>query len=82
MSRAAWAATGLALLLPLPATAQSGSIQGRVWSDDGVPVLSAVVTVVPTTGVSQARYATSDDLGYFTVAGLTSGSYTLRVSAL
>ncbi|NNL30446.1 MAG: TonB-dependent receptor plug domain-containing protein [Gemmatimonadetes bacterium] len=71
-----------AVALPAAAQAPTGSVQGRVWSDTGLPVVSAVVAVSPESDTLAARYVPTDDLGFFSMGGLEPGSYHVRISAL
>src|ERR1051326_2812140 len=73
---------GLSLLLlvfVLPAFAQYGaSIQGTVTDQTGAVVPNATVTATnDATGV--AKTATSSDSGYYRVAGLPPGIYTVKI---
>ena len=76
----AWLVLGLAM--PVAAQTDTGGVQGRVWSDAGLPVVSAVVAVAPVSDTLAARYVTTDDLGFFSIGGLESGTYQVRISAL
>lgn len=72
-------AAALAVLMfgPLEATAQDGTIRGRVISEAGTPVAGAQVSVVGTNrgGVANAS-------GLFVVANIPAGTHTLRVEMI
>ena len=72
----------LALLLLTPAFAQYGaSIQGTVTDKSGAVVSGATVTASnQETGVS--RNATTGDSGFYRIAGIAPGNYTVTVEAL
>lgn len=71
----------LALLLAAPAMAQYGaSLQGTVTDKTGAVVSGAAITVTnQATGVSQSTV--SNDSGFYRVAALTPGLYTVEVSS-
>ncbi|MGI9628649.1 MAG: TonB-dependent receptor [Longimicrobiales bacterium] len=62
--------------------AQEASLQGRVWSDDGSPVVGALISVNPVQDTSQVRQTETDDLGFFSVARLADGSYRVQISRI
>jgi len=66
----------LVILLPALAIAQEASIRGHVYdAKSGEPVIFAnVILVEETIGT------TTDDNGLFTIAGLSPGNYTLKIS--
>jgi hypothetical protein len=75
---AAWA-------LPQGASSQEpipGSIQGRLWAEDGTPVRSVLVRVFRAGSETASGGAESDELGYFHVEPLSPGSYLLEISRL
>ena len=72
----------LVVLFAGSASAQESALRGRVWSDDGAPVLAAVVAVAPTADTTAVRYAETDDLGFFTLPGLSPGPHRVRISSL
>lgn len=70
----------LALVAAIPAAAQSGSVTGKVTLTGGDrPLAGAVVTVLTPNGVEAARTSTRSD-GSFRLAGLSAGTYTVKVS--
>ncbi len=72
-------------VLPQGASSQEpvpGSIQGRIWAEDGAPVRAALVRVFPSGSETASGGAESDDLGYFHVEPLSPGPYHLEVSRL
>lgn len=75
----AWPALA-ALALAAPASAQTGSVQGRVRDDEGSAVYGATVRVARQ-GMGE-RATSTDRLGFFRVDDLAPGTYTLRVSGL
>lgn len=64
----------LALMLPSPASAQTGSIIGIIEGPDGLPVSSAVVRI-PGTMFGESV----DELGRFRIHGLPVGVHTLEI---
>ena len=58
----------------------SGVLTGTVITGDGWPVPHAVVTVIDSAGTQSARTTVRHD-GYFTVAGLSPGAYTVITAA-
>ena len=61
---------------------QQGTIEGRVWSEDGVAVEGAVVRVFPLADSADVRFDETDPLGYFAVRDLSQGAYVVTVSRL
>jgi hypothetical protein len=59
-------------------SSRSGSISGKITSDDGAPVANAVVTVRGTIG---ERTTVSDREGHFQIVGLDAGVYAIGVRA-
>src|SRR5713226_6806207 len=71
------------LAFTLPALAQSstdGAIGGTVYDSSGAVVPGAKVTVV-NNGTNAAQETKADSSGYFRVAPLQPGSYTVSISA-
>jgi outer membrane receptor protein involved in Fe transport len=79
--RGAWLLLALAgfLLNGAPLQGQSGTISGRVVSDEGEPIAGAQVQVL---GPRSTRGAVTDASGRFSVPAPAGGSYRLRVHAL
>ncbi len=69
----------LSLSTPLWAGVTPGSISGYVRNSSGVVQMGASVEVFSKTGLQFMAY--TDAKGYFTLSGLTAGSYDVRVSA-
>jgi len=69
----------LGLALPALAADSPGSISGYVRSSAGVPQMGAIVQVLST--AAQDLKVFTDDRGYYTIANLVPGTYTLKVSA-
>jgi len=66
----------LVLLLPALAFAQDASIRGHVYdAKSGEPIIFANVFLV-----EETIGTTTDDNGLFTIAGVTPGNYTLKIS--
>jgi iron complex outermembrane receptor protein len=79
--RGAWLLVALVglLLNGAPLQGQSGTISGRVLSDQGEPIAGAQVQVL---GSRSTRGAVTDASGRFSVSAPAGGSYRLRVDAL
>lgn len=77
-----WAALGLVCAAwgPARAAAQSGQVQGRVRDEDGSTVYDARVELTQS-GVF-VRAAETDRLGFFRLADIPPGPYTLRATGL
>ncbi len=77
------------LLLALPAWSASGSgtISGYVRDSSGIPQMGAVVELLPQVGAgllqpaAQTLKAFTDDRGFYSIAKLLPGNYSLKVSA-
>ena len=54
-----------------------GSIKGKITNEKGEPILGASVELV-----GEHKGAAANDLGEFTIAGVKSGKYSLRVSGI
>ena len=80
LGHALWLSLVVALLLPLPAAAQTvtGSISGSVVDAQGAVVPGATVTIIDES-TTTARAAASDARGDFQVTNLQAGRYTVRV---
>jgi carboxypeptidase family protein len=63
-----------------PTPPNTGTITGRVINDSGQPIAHATVTVYAS-GLSQPRFATTDDSGSFEVSGLDPLPYSVYASA-
>ncbi|GAA2222608.1 carboxypeptidase regulatory-like domain-containing protein [Herbiconiux moechotypicola] len=59
---------------------KTGSVSGRVRSQDGAPAESVTVRAYDSAGVASERYTTTDETGSYTLAGLVPGSYRLSFS--
>ena len=62
------------LLVPFLLFAQSGSINGKVVDEKGLPLPGATVTVVGLSG----KAAATDNNGIFSIKGLNAGTYTFE----
>jgi hypothetical protein len=79
--RAPWRALlGLLVLLPAGLAGQEAAVEGRVRDEEGSALQG--VRVELTQGGAFVRVAETDRLGFFRLAPLPSGVYTLRASAL
>ena len=58
-----------------------GMMEGRVIASTGEPVENAVVEVMLSTNEQEAYYTLSDDEGSFALEGVSTGSYTVTISA-
>ncbi len=80
----ATAVLGLAALLLCPLAAGAANdlavISGRVHDSGGVPVVGALVLVVPASPVIPERIALTDKDGAFSIINLFAGQYTIKVS--
>jgi Carboxypeptidase regulatory-like domain len=72
-------ATFVALSLPAWGVAVSGTISGYVRDSSGVPQMGAAVEVLGT--AAQSLKVFTDDRGFYSVAKLLPGIYSLKVSA-
>jgi Carboxypeptidase regulatory-like domain len=71
----------LLLLCPLFASANDvAAITGRVRDSGGIPVVGALVIVVPSSPILPERIALTDKDGGFSVVNLFAGQYTVKVS--
>ena len=70
----------LALALPLAASAQDGTVTGRVWSIDGLLLSGARVGLVPAADSTRGRAVRTDRLGYFAFDRVAPGTYVLTVT--
>src|SRR5512140_3365031 len=78
MRRSAGAFLALAfLVLPALASAQNGSIRGRVSDSTGVPLAHAAVTMD-----AQMARTTTNDQGAYELRGVPAGTWTVRARAL
>jgi hypothetical protein len=69
------------LLCPLFATASDlATISGRVRDSSGVPLIGALVIVVPGVAGTPERIVLTDKDGAFSIVNLFAGQYTVRVS--
>jgi hypothetical protein len=71
--------TMLGLALPVWSAQDPGTISGYVRNASGVPQMGAVVEVLGTAILGPKVF--TDDRGFYSLKGLTPGSYSLRVSA-
>lgn len=67
------------LFIP-PLFAVSGTIEGTVKDEDGVPLVGAVVSLFATVAPARVFTAESDAAGRFKIPGLEAGEYWLRAS--
>lgn len=61
---------------------RAGAIQGRVTDDAGVPIITALVELLPAAGERVLHAATTSAGGAYRLAGVSAGSYRLRVQQL
>ena len=73
-------ALGVCLCAAMAASAQAGSIAGRVWDPTGGVVPGAAVMVTNVSGVAR-QSATTGETGEFALEGLAAGRYELEVRA-
>jgi len=71
---------GVWLSATMVASAQAGSIAGRVWDPTGAVVPGAAVVVTNLSG-GAPQSATTGETGEYTLAGLAAGRYELEVRA-
>ncbi|NJD18302.1 MAG: carboxypeptidase regulatory-like domain-containing protein, partial [Gemmatimonadetes bacterium] len=65
-------------LAPAPLGAQAGAVEGRVRDDEGSAAYGAQVRLMR--GGTQVRASETDRLGFFRMAGVPAGDYTLVAS--
>ncbi|MEQ9400175.1 MAG: TonB-dependent receptor [Longimicrobiales bacterium] len=76
--RAALLAAALFACGASAASAQTGAVEGRIRDDEGAAVYGAIVEVLA--AGSRVAGTETDRLGFFRLAGLVPGTYTLRVT--
>ena len=62
--------------------AQPVILEGRVWSEDGVPVVGAVARVSSVADSADMRVTETDQLGFFAFRDLPSGVYVIAVGRI
>jgi hypothetical protein len=67
-------------LCPAPLAAQAGAVQGRIRDDEGSAVYGAQIRL--TRAGTALRSAETDRLGFFRMAGVLPGSYTLAAGGI
>jgi len=67
-------------LLPASLAAQAGAVQGRVRDDEGSAVYGAQVRLVR--AGAAVRAAETDRLGFFRIAGVSPGAYTVEAGGI
>ena len=72
----------LAPTAPLPASAQTDQLGGRIRSEDGRPVEGALAELHPVSDSTLTAYTLADDLGFFAFRDLEPGAYILRVARI
>ena len=72
----------LALTAPLPASAQTSQLTGRVRSDDGRPVEGALAELHPASDSTRTLYTLANDLGFFSFRDLEPDTYVLTLTRL
>ncbi len=78
--RTSWLSLALALVAALPASAQSGTLSGKVTSTEGGrPLPGAIVSVVQANGVLAAQGTSRSD-GSYRIGAIVPGTYVVRVT--
>ena len=70
----------LSLVLPTVASAQTGSVSGRVRSDDGRPIEGALARLFPVADSTREEFTLSAALGFFAFRNVAPGDYVLTLS--
>ena len=70
----------LSLLAPVAAAAQTGSVSGRVWTEDGRAIEGAVAQLHPAGDTTLARFVLTDALGFFAFRDVGPGAHVLTVA--
>lgn len=65
-----------------PAGRLQGSIQGRIWDEEGAPIRSVLVRLFLPEAEVATRATETDDLGYYHLEPLAPGPYRLEVGRL
>ena len=74
-------ATAMALVMALPAAAQTGRIGGTVKDPNGQPIKGATVVAENPASAPSSFTATTDDRGRFSMIGLKAGTWKVTASA-
>lgn len=74
-------ATAMALVMALPAAAQTGRIGGTVKDVNGQPIKGATVVAENPASAPSSFTATTDDRGRYSMIGLKAGSWKVTASA-
>jgi tetratricopeptide (TPR) repeat protein len=74
-------ATAMALVMALPAAAQTGRIGGTVKDTNGQPIKGATVVAENPASAPSSFTATTDDRGRYSMIGLKAGSWKVTASA-
>lgn len=74
-------ATAMALVMALPAAAQTGRIGGTVKDVNGQPIKGATVVAENPASAPSSFTATTDDRGRYSMIGLKAGSWRVTASA-
>jgi tetratricopeptide (TPR) repeat protein len=74
-------ATAMALVMALPAAAQTGRIGGSVKDTNGQPIKGATVVAENPASAPSSFTATTDDRGRYSMIGLKAGSWKVTASA-
>ena len=72
----------LALSVPTAAAAQDNVISGRVWSEDGLLVVSATARLFPVADSTRWRVTDTDRLGFFFFRDVAPGDYVLTLARI
>lgn len=74
-------ATAMALVIALPAAAQTGRIGGTVKDANGQPIKGATIVAENPAAAPSSFTATTDDRGRYSMIGLKAGSWKVTASA-
>ena len=72
----------LALCVPSVAAAQDNVVSGRVWSEDGLLVVSATARLFPVADSTRWRVTDTDRLGFFFFRDVAPGDYVLTLTRI
>ena len=72
----------LSLLAPASAAAQAGTVNGRVWTEDGRAIEGALARLHPVGDTTLAQLALTEALGFFAFRDVGPGAHVLTVTQL
>ena len=64
------------------AAAQTNTVSGRVWTDDGRPIEGVLARISPAADSTREVFTLTDQLGFFSFRNLESGSFQLTLSRI